>query len=645
MSTPQASRRNAVVVPQGRSATPRDRQPATAKIDPEWAFGAAVKKREVLGAGGMLALQAAAGNRAVAGLVQAKRERSSTGDHARVHEAAMLGIRGGSGELPYLDTIQKAFGRHDVTGVVAHTGAQATAGAQAMGAAAFTTGNHVAFAGSADLRTAAHVVQQRAGVQLAGGVGQGGDRYERHADAVAGLVVQGRSAERLLDAYEPTHVVKQRSGPAAAPTQARGGMINAGVRLKGGVGRVGDVYERHGDERHGDEIATLVVAGRSAENALDRHGGGGAAVQRKISVKEGGVVYENADAARIALAGKIDELSPRGVRIALELLDRANEVFDNEAALLEVLGAAAKAFGPDIAPDTHAVLHRLKGLSFRKFVGEVHPDTDEEVAQQMYEKTDSKYAPEKFDKSAKHTWAGNNQWLKDVIAKFTKVVLTDLPLTQTNVLRQTERFKDRNFSAYAREIAILLLNKYLPYVENDKYVHMIDVERIDETVAVMVKRGKVVNETVGWKIAEDDRKRVRIDRALRFFHDAGLPTDRREEFDKAPRHFVNDKDPKDDRKEPEPGPEPELGSTSSTGVPSEEEEEEIDYKGLCKLANRILVFELQLPQKNWNKGGSLRKVYEEARTGGVIPKSMSQTRFKREVLEPQLSNIYQYKSQ
>jgi hypothetical protein len=134
--------------------------------------------------------------------VQAKRGQPSPDDSARVHEAAKLGIGGGSGTLPHLETIQRSFGRHDVTGVVAHTGAQATAGAQAMGAAAFTMGNHVAFAGTADLRTAAHeaahVVQQRAGVQLAGGVGQVGDRYERHADTVADRVVRGDIAEDLL---------------------------------------------------------------------------------------------------------------------------------------------------------------------------------------------------------------------------------------------------------------------------------------------------------------------------------------------------------------------------------------------------------------------------------------------------------------
>jgi peptidoglycan hydrolase-like protein with peptidoglycan-binding domain len=47
---------------------------------------------------------------------------------------------------------------------------------------------------------AAHVVQQRAGVSLDGGVGQVGDRHEQHADQVAARVVAGQSAADLLDA-------------------------------------------------------------------------------------------------------------------------------------------------------------------------------------------------------------------------------------------------------------------------------------------------------------------------------------------------------------------------------------------------------------------------------------------------------------
>jgi Domain of unknown function (DUF4157) len=124
----------------------------------------------------------------------------------RTHQAAAEGISGTGGSLPYLDTIQQAFGRHSVAHVEAHTDGAAEAGARAMGAEAFATGNHVAFAGAPSLHTAAHeaahVVQQAVGVHLACGVGEAGDAYERQADAVADRVVRGESAEDLLGAAE-----------------------------------------------------------------------------------------------------------------------------------------------------------------------------------------------------------------------------------------------------------------------------------------------------------------------------------------------------------------------------------------------------------------------------------------------------------
>jgi len=133
--------------------------------------------------------------------VQKKGGDSSEAD---VHAAAAAGTAGSGGSLPFASQIQKSFGSHDVSGVSAHTGPQATAAAKSMGASAFATGNDVAFAGSPDLHTAAHeaahVVQQRAGVSLAGGVGKAGDKYENHADAVADAVVAGKSAEPILDA-------------------------------------------------------------------------------------------------------------------------------------------------------------------------------------------------------------------------------------------------------------------------------------------------------------------------------------------------------------------------------------------------------------------------------------------------------------
>jgi prophage maintenance system killer protein len=122
-----------------------------------------------------------------------------------VHAAAERGTSGASTELPYRAAIQQAFGPHDVSKVQAHVGGAAAEGTAAMGARAFAVGDHVAFGATPDLHTAAHeaahVVQQRGGVQLAGGVGEVGDPYERNADQVADRVVAGHSAADLLTPY------------------------------------------------------------------------------------------------------------------------------------------------------------------------------------------------------------------------------------------------------------------------------------------------------------------------------------------------------------------------------------------------------------------------------------------------------------
>lgn len=120
-----------------------------------------------------------------------------------VQQIADEGVGGAADALPHRDQIQASFGRHDIGGVSAAVGGAAAHASDALGARAYATGDKVGFAAAPDLHTAAHeaahVVQQRAGVHLAGGVGQEGDAYEQHADAVADAVVQGRSAEPLLD--------------------------------------------------------------------------------------------------------------------------------------------------------------------------------------------------------------------------------------------------------------------------------------------------------------------------------------------------------------------------------------------------------------------------------------------------------------
>jgi len=132
--------------------------------------------------------------------VQRKATGAATDDH--VHEAAQRGVAGSGSKLPYFDEVQRLFGAFNVSKIQAHTGEAAARATTEIGAEAYATGNHVAFTGVPDLRTAAHeaahVAQQSAGVQLKGGVGEAGDAYERNADDVADRVVRGESAADLL---------------------------------------------------------------------------------------------------------------------------------------------------------------------------------------------------------------------------------------------------------------------------------------------------------------------------------------------------------------------------------------------------------------------------------------------------------------
>lgn len=134
-----------------------------------------------------------------------------------VHAAASRGVQTSSGSLPHADTIQASFGKHDISPIQFHGGGEAAQSAKDMGAEAYATGNHVVSASSGlSLHTAAHeaahYVQQKGGVQLKDGVGSVGDQYEQHADQVADAVVQGKSAEALLDKYAG-------SGSASVGTQ------------------------------------------------------------------------------------------------------------------------------------------------------------------------------------------------------------------------------------------------------------------------------------------------------------------------------------------------------------------------------------------------------------------------------------------
>jgi hypothetical protein len=116
---------------------------------------------------------------------------------------AAEGLSGSGGELPFRNAIQDSFGKHDVSSIRAHTGAQAQGANSEMGSKGFAMGGSVGLSSGADLHTvaheAAHAVSQNSGkgVSLYGGPDS---PAERHADAVADRVVAGQSAEGLLDA-------------------------------------------------------------------------------------------------------------------------------------------------------------------------------------------------------------------------------------------------------------------------------------------------------------------------------------------------------------------------------------------------------------------------------------------------------------
>jgi hypothetical protein len=140
-------------------------------------------------------------------------------DEGEVRRVALAATATPTTPTPFLAQLQRSFGPHDVRGARVHASAAASASAREIGAEALTVGEDVVLPPSPSLALVAHefahVVQQRAGVQLPRGVGRPGDAYEQHADAVAARTVAGRSAVDLLDGVGSA----SSSGHASAAVQ------------------------------------------------------------------------------------------------------------------------------------------------------------------------------------------------------------------------------------------------------------------------------------------------------------------------------------------------------------------------------------------------------------------------------------------
>ena len=295
-----------------------------------------------------------------------------------VHRLAAQGSSGAATALPHLDQVQYSFGRHDVSGIEAHIGGPAAQASQAMGAEAYASGNHVAFRTSPDLHTAAHeaahVVQQRAGVNLSGGVGQAGDAYEQHADAVANAVVKGESAESLLGPMSSggrmtTGVQRQQAAdeePAATPlTMPQRNALHTllASRLNSAFTKYAIACEEVNDQLQAEQAARVEL------------------VMTLISV---GFVF-----ATPALGGAIRALAngiPSGAsvttyRVALGMMSHADQI---AGAMAEVGKAAAKpAVSAALASDAEDYLAALSqgfSLGMDRIVGHVAANIENTAA-------------------------------------------------------------------------------------------------------------------------------------------------------------------------------------------------------------------------------------------------------------------------
>lgn len=144
--------------------------------------------------------------RAVSGLDNQASQKLISPSFATKKSIAGSGLRDSAQTLPFANQINKAFGLHRVDDLKALLGKSSAIANQTLNSLAYTHGNHIAFGRTPDLRLAAHeaahAVQQRSHAGPATShIGTPEDIYEQHADQVANAVVNGRSAEGLLDKF------------------------------------------------------------------------------------------------------------------------------------------------------------------------------------------------------------------------------------------------------------------------------------------------------------------------------------------------------------------------------------------------------------------------------------------------------------
>jgi hypothetical protein len=175
-------------------------------------------------------------------------------------------------------------------------------------------------------------------------------------------------------------------------------------------------------------------------------------------------------------------------------------------------------------PGQWAVLHRMHTHSFGEFVESSLPNEDPDKAKRAYENTTAKYNPLAYGK--KHTWMSNLHWLRDVNRTFSHLVVTDLPLSESNVKRQSEHSsgqKRNDFSAYARELAYALLHGYSTTDPQPNFTYgelmVQSLHKPEQRIALNSKQKYVLKSVVG-------NNRVTLDEVLLTFAELGVGVDK-----------------------------------------------------------------------------------------------------------------------
>jgi hypothetical protein len=276
---------------------------------------------------------------------------------AEPHDTAQAGVREASGALPHVDRIQESFGpEHDLSSVRAGVGGDAGHAAATIGAEAYATGDRIAFQRSPDLHTAAHeaahVVQQRSGIALEGGVGKDGDAFERQADSIADRVVKGESSADLLPRSTganqapvqmrrvPGHVDSLVDKTASGDEPANVDAHRSGLRV---VIERAEAVLKNADAKHGTDwfkvYMTEAMAGLPADEVVE---------PGDLLVRKSDALRKVVPALSLGDPGQFETGARRGTHDASnmrKLVRNANKIFDAIASgsrdtdLQDVFGA------------------------------------------------------------------------------------------------------------------------------------------------------------------------------------------------------------------------------------------------------------------------------------------------------------------